>query len=39
MIWDVAKTGAIIIIFGFFWRYLSARQAGTKTGAAMAFIY
>jgi hypothetical protein len=39
MAMDFVKTAAAIVIFGFLWRYLSARQAGTRVGAAMAFIY
>lgn len=36
---DFLKTAAMIILFGFLWRYLSARMSGTPTGAAMSFIY
>jgi len=36
---DFAKTAAMIVIFGFIWRYLSARYAGSTVGGAMAFIY
>lgn len=36
---DFVKTAAMVIIFGFIWRLLSARAAGTKVGGAMAFVY
>jgi len=36
---DFAKTAAMVIIFGFIWRYLSARYAGTTVGGAMSFVY
>jgi hypothetical protein len=36
---DFAKTAAFFIIFGFLWRYIAARQAGTPVGSAMAFIH
>lgn len=39
MVFDFAKTAAFVIIFGFIWRYVSARNAGTKVGAAMSFIF
>jgi hypothetical protein len=39
MAMDFVKTAAVIVIFGFLWRYLAARQAGSKVGAAMSFIY
>lgn len=30
---------AFLVIFGFFWRTLSARWADNKVGQAMAYIY
>jgi hypothetical protein len=36
---DFLKTAAMLIIFGFLWRYVSARQSGTRVGAAMSFVY
>ena len=36
---DAVKTFCYIVIFGFFWRTLSARWADNAVGKAMAFIY
>lgn len=36
---EFAAYAASIIIFGFFWRTLSARWSDNAVGQAMAFIY
>lgn len=36
---DFVKTAAMIIIFGFIWRLLTARLADKRVGEAMAFVY
>jgi hypothetical protein len=36
---DFLKTAAMILIFGFLWRFVAARNAGTRLGGAMSFIY
>lgn len=36
---DFVHVAAFIILFGFFWRLMSMKFAGTKVGAAMAFVY
>lgn len=36
---DFLRIAAYIILFGVFWRLLSARLSGTRVGAAMAFVY
>jgi hypothetical protein len=36
---DFIKTAAMIIIFGFLWRLLTARYAQSRVGEAMAFVY
>ena len=28
-----------VLIFGFFWRFVAMRLAGTRTGEAMAFVF
>jgi hypothetical protein len=33
------RTAMYIIMFGFLWRYISARQSQTPVGKAMSFIY
>lgn len=36
---EFLTTAAFIVIFGFFWRTLSARWSDNPVGQAMAFIY
>lgn len=36
---EFLTTAAYVIIFGFFWRVLAAKNAENKLGQAMAFIY
>lgn len=36
---DFLTTALEIIIFGFFWRFLSIKLADNAVGKAMAFIY
>lgn len=36
---DFLKTAAYVVIFGFFWRTLSARWSNNSVGQAMAYIF